>query len=391
MKAVNPTIIIVGITGDLAEKKLLPALYGLAERGLLADDTKIIGTSRRPLTKQGILRKLNKPDDDPALIWLENHLTTLTTDPGTPDGAQILSDYLGRDDHIRLFYFSIPPSTFANVISSMAGAGLNGERDYILVEKPFGHSGATASELEKLTKAHYTEANVYRVDHYLAKPGIRSLSESGGLVLNPRHIMAIEIRSHEALDIQGRVEFYEESGALRDIIQSHLLQVLALCLSAYKAHTTDAAHHNLKTESLASLEVLGAYRAQYSGYRDEVQNPDSTIETYAALELTSIDHEWRDVKIILRTGKALPAKVSDIIVTFDDKTTRAFDMNANPANILDGYEQVLYDASQSIRTLFLSSDDIHESWRIVDPTLEAWAHDDTIDHYQKGTFPPTTI
>lgn len=392
MKPVTPTIVIVGITGDLAEKKLLPALYGLADRGLLTDDTRIVGTSRRPLTNEDLLPKLGKGTDDKTVAWINDHLKTLTADPGTTEGAQALADYLKDDQNIRLFYFSIPPTTFPNVISSMAQAGLNGGRDYIMVEKPFGSSGKSAAELHALTDKYYSEANIYRIDHYLAKPGVRSISESGALVLDPRRVLSIDVRSDESLDIQGRADFYEQSGALRDVIQSHLLQVLALCMTAYKAHTTGAVHHDLKAEALSSLEVLGAYRAQYRGYKDEAQNPDSTIETYAALELTSSDHDWRDVVIKVRSGKALPAKQSDITVTFEDKTTEVFDMNDNPANILDGYEQVLYDAANGDRSLFLSAKDVDESWRIVDPTLEYWRGSDAgMEYYDKGTIPKTTV
>lgn len=391
MNPVSPTIIIVGITGDLAEKKLLPALYGLAERGLLDDATKIVGTSRRPLTNEDVLAKLKKPADDTTLQWLDAHLKTLTADPGTIDGATVLADYLDGDDSMRLFYLSIPPATFGDVIRSMGTAKLNGERDYILVEKPFGHDGASARELHALTDEFYNEGNIYRVDHYLAKPGVRAVAESGGLVLNPRHVLSIDVRSDEALAIEGRADFYEQTGALRDVVQSHLLQVLALCMSAHKAHTTGENHRDLKADALASLEVLRSYRAQYEGYKDEAQNNASTVETYAALELTSSDHEWRDVKITVRSGKALPKKESDITVVFEDKTTRVFDMNENPAHILDGYEQVLYDAAHSDRSLFLSARDVDESWRIVDPTLEAWAHPGEIDTYKKGTIPATDV
>jgi glucose-6-phosphate 1-dehydrogenase len=392
MEKVSPTIIIVGITGDLSEKKLLPALYGLAERGLLGDTTRIIGTSRRSLSNEDILPKLSKDPGDTTLDWLDHHLTTITADPGTLEGARTLADYVKDDDNMRLFYFSIPPNTFENVITSMAEASLNGERDYLLVEKPFGRSGSTAKKLHDLTDRHYSEANIYRVDHYLAKPGVRSISESGALILDPRRILSLDIRSDEALDIEGRADFYEQAGALRDVIQSHLLQVLALCMSAYKAHTTGAIHQDLKARVLEDLEVLGAFRAQYAGYRDEANNPESYIETYAALELTSSDHAWRDVRITVRSGKALPAKKSDITVTFADKTTHVFDMNDNPAHILDGYEQVLYDAAQSNRSLFLSARDVDESWRIVDPTLESWARNGSgLAYYKKGTIPATTI
>lgn len=392
MEKICPTITIVGITGDLAEKKLLPALYTLASRGLLDDETKLYGTSRRPITNEDILKKLNKSSGDATLVWLNERLTTITADPGTEEGAHELARVLGDASSTRLFYLSIPPATFSNVITAMAEAGLNSENDRLMVEKPFGRDGASARELHALTDAHYNEANVYRIDHYLAKPGVRSISESGGLILDPRRIVAIDVRSDEDLDIQGRADFYEQSGALRDVVQSHLLQVLALCLTAYKSHTTGALHQDLKADSLASLEVLGAYRAQYNGYKEEAQNPESTIETYAALELTSSNHDWRDVRITVRSGKALPAKKSDITLTFDDHTTHTFDMNDNPAHILDGYEQVLYDAARGVRSLFLSARDVDESWRLVDPTLEMWASSGSgLEYYDKGTIPRTTI
>lgn len=391
MEPVSPTIVIVGITGDLADKKLLPALYGLAERGLLADNTRIIGTSRKPLTNGDILPKLKKPDDDTTLRWLDSHLTTLTADPGSADGAATLADTIADDEQMRLFYLSIPPTTFGDVITHMAEAGLNGERDYLMVEKPFGDSGASAQGLHELTDRHYDEANVYRVDHYLAKPGVRSIGESGALVLNPRDILSLDVRSDEALDIESRTDFYEQTGALRDVIQSHLLQVVAVCLSAYKAHR-DGRHPDLKAEALANLEVLGAYRAQYDGYRDEVGNQGAATETYAALELTSSDHDWRDVRITVRSGKALPRKASDITVTFADKSIHVFAMNDNPAHILDGYEQVLYDAARGNRELFLSARDVDESWRIVDPTLASWhGNDGGLGYYKKGTIPPTIM
>lgn len=392
METISPTFVIVGITGDLAEKKLLPALYGLAERGLLDDTTRIVGTSRRSLANSDLLPKLNKNADDKTLQWLDTHLTTVTADPGTDDGAATLARALNQHDGPRLFYLSIPPSTFESVIRSMAEAGLNGDRDYLLVEKPFGNSGKSAQALHELTDRYYKEANVFRVDHYLAKPGVRAISESGGLILDPPKILSLDIRSDEALDIQGRADFYEQSGALRDVIQSHLLQVLALCLTACKAHTTGAVHHDLKADALASLEVLNAYRAQYKGYKEEAGKPDSFVETYAALELTSSDHDWRDIRITVRSGKALPKKQSDITLTFADHTTHVFDMNDNPAHILDGYEQVLYDAATCNRTLFLSALEIDESWRIVDPTLKIWAASDAgLEYYNKGTIPETTI
>lgn len=453
-------IVIFGITGDLSTRKLLPSLYELIKNGLLHDKSRVIGVTRREIsveallaeTRQGIRAKDGRVDTA-ALAQLGRQIKLYQMDASAPAGYPAFRQHLDDLENqvglcmSRIFYLSIPPQVSTPIITHLGQQGLNhgcqhGRPARLLLEKPFGFDVKTAEELIETTTAYFDEKQIFRIDHYLAKETVQNIitfrfrNPIFEDIWDNRHIKNIEIVADEALDIEGRANFYEQTGALRDLIQSHLLHVMAVVMMEKPADIADAdAIHAGRLQVLDSIEAVPAaqvaeraLRGQYDGYRAEVANPDSNVETFAQLELYSLADRWRDVPIIVRTGKALAAKQTRITVCFrpeagdHDHTNQlifniqpdesieielwvkkpgfkrvlqtasmrfsyqqTFDDNGHP----DAYERVLVDAIRGDNTLFATSAEVLSAWRILQPVLTAWAAgDDGLKLYTKGSAGP---
>lgn len=435
-------IVIFGITGDLAQRYLLPALYHLVKDGLLHEKTEIIGTSRREISPEEILSDTKLCASEPggvcdpaALQKMRDHFHMVRLDPTNGDDYAKLLETINQQEETegvcmnRLYYLSIPPQVYGPVIRHMGEQGLNRSCQHnvadsrLLVEKPFGYDTKSALELIETTSRSFSEDQTFRIDHYLAKETVQNIltfrfqNPIFEALWNHEHIDRIEISAAESIGIEGRAQFYEPLGALRDFIQSHLLQLLALItMDRPVAMDSEHIHDSRRT----ALQHIGAVpgdqigqrtvRGQYEGYRTEVNNPDSTTETFAGLRLSIDSPRWENVPIIIWTGKKLAEKKTEIVVRFKTRAGEAtnylrlriqpdegiglellakkpgFDTELQPVAMNfsyqqnfsghdhpDAYERVLVDAVRGDRTLFATSEEVMQAWRVVQPVLDAWS------------------
>ena len=438
--ALEPTIIVIfGITGDLSQRYLLPALYHLFKDDLLDEHTEIIGLTRQGLTAEELFGKvelcINEVDNvcDPvALKLIQTKTRLIQFDPNiSEDYDKLLSELNSTEERHglcmnRLYYLSIPPDVFATVVHNMGTAGLNGSCQHgiattrLLVEKPFGSDLASAKELITKTGEVFKEEQVFRIDHYLAKDAVQAMlafrlsCSNLADAWNSHNIRQIDIVANEKIGIEGRVNFYEGLGALRDLIQSHLLQLLALVSMELPHQSKDSnSLHAAKQALLAAVapaDPSRAVRGQYTTYRQEVNNPESITETYAKLQLQINNQRWAGVPITIATGKNLAKKRTEVTLTLasgDSSTaSSSFVFRIQPVSGIDltatgdsngfiaslksavtayksnhkfnstsesnAYERVLADAIRGDQSLFVSSEEVLLSWKILEPVVEAW-------------------
>lgn len=456
----SPAILVIfGITGDLARKKLLAALYHLAHDGLLNPATKIVGVTRLGVDTEEIIDRVrtaveadgNETCEPETITWLRQSLSIITMDISEQSEYERLKTELDAiEDQVgvcmnRLYYLAVPSTVFEPVVERLGRYDLNKgcqhgtAQSRLLIEKPFGYDQVSAEQLIESLKENFTEQQVYRIDHYLAKETVQNILTfrfenplfSGSWTNH--HISHVMVTATEAIGIEGRKAFYEQMGALRDIIQSHLLQLVALVTMNKPSEMTAEAIHAEKTKLLQSLRpprldemAEKTVRGQYETYRQEVENDDSRVETYAALWLTIDNDRWRNVPILVRTGKAIAEKVTEITVVYQDKdnpecrnslTIRiqpnegivmdlrikkpGFDNDIEHAQMdfcyddsitathPDAYERVLVDALRGDKTLFATSEEVLASWRVTEPILRAWEAEQTeLAVYASGTWGP---
>jgi glucose-6-phosphate 1-dehydrogenase len=452
-------LVIFGITGDLAKRKVLPALYHLLKENLLPEEFVLIGTSRREISNDDLLKEVElcvlEADNtcDPEVIdRFKMRLRMLKLDPVNGEDYVNLRTTIDEieaqhsQSMNRLFYLSIPPQVYGPIVRQLGEYGLNhGSEQYqgearLLVEKPFGYDLTSAQELIEATAKQFSEEQIFRIDHYLAKESAQNIltfREQNPLfssVWDNHHIKNISVVAAEKIGIEGRADFYEQVGALRDLIQSHLLQLLALTTMELPSDVSDAnAIHTAKQALLnavlppaADQMIDKVIRGQYEGYKDEVKNPDSTTETYASLQLTINTPRWEGVPITLTTGKSLAAKKTEITVcigTDDDESPNkltfrvqpneginvellvkqpGFEQALQPAQMEfsyqatfdehdhpDAYERVLIDAARGDHALFATSEEVLASWRILEPILQHWQRSsDDLKTYSVGSDGP---
>lgn len=415
---VKTKLVIFGITGDLSRRKLLPALRKIVASQAV-DDLEIIGISRD---------KLNVKE----LVGLE--LAKISR--GITMDMASLEDYRGLKKQIlpksgeqTLIYLSIPPVASTRVADSLGEVGINNSRVKLLFEKPFGLDLASAEDMVERTSRFFDETQIYRIDHYLAKEMVQNIVafRSGNAMFRQlwggRAVDRVEVRAFEKIGIAGRAQFYEQTGALRDVLQGHLMQLLSLILMDIPSKLDWGQLPDLRLQALKRIlpaQPELTLRAQYQTYKDEVKSSASQVETFVKVELNSDSLMWENIPLTLITGKGLDRKVTEIIVYF--KAGHAEQSNAlrfkiqpdegieidlfvkspgyeriydrqklqykypEDATLPEAYEQVLVDAIKSRKSLFTSSQEILESWRILQPVLSAWALDDTpIKTYEKGS------
>jgi glucose-6-phosphate 1-dehydrogenase len=455
----EPTIIVIfGITGDLSKRYLLPALYHLFKDKLLHEQTRVVGLTRRDMSAGDLFGQvelcINEVDntcDPEALRVMRERTELMQFDPNEAgDYPKLLERLNSTEDRVgmcmnRLYYLSIPPKVFNDVVRNLGEAGLNTSCQHgnaqtrLLVEKPFGRDLASAQQLIEHTDAVFREDQVFRIDHYLAKETVQNIlsfrvhNPIFADIWNGRHIESIAVTASEKIGIEGRVNFYEGLGALRDLIQSHLLQLLAISTMDLP-EVLDADHiHQARQkllESVAPADSLLARRAQYESYTQEVENPDSTTETFAQLKLRIDSERWQGSDVTITTGKGLREKRTEIVMTFTDPqdeadTTNVLTFRLQPNEgihlqlrvkkpgfadeiseaVMDfsyqqafgedsghpgAYERVLVDAVRGDRTLFATSDEVIASWRIIEPVIQAWqASGEGMQTYASGSEGPT--
>ena len=460
-------VVIFGATGDLTQRKLLPTLAHLFHDHPLKESFKIVAFARRPMSneqwRQMALQSINtfmpeddKLDDDAQQAFVRN-LYYCQSDFNDREGYYKLADLLDKLDRgegtqgNRLFYLATPPTTDSEIIHQLGGAGLarpphnNGDEESwtrIVIEKPFGRDLASAQKLNRELARVFRENRIYRIDHYMGKETVQNILAfrfANGIfepLWNQKYIDHVQILVAESLGIGTRAEYYEESGAIRDMVQNHIMQVL--CLTAMDppvAFEADAirdekvkvmrAIPSLTPEQVAQCTVRGQYAEgviegqQVPGYKEEKGvAPNSTTETYAALKLFVENWRWADVPFYIRTGKRLPGRSTEVTIQFkrvphqlykpsetkglvpnrltiriqpDEGIALKFaakipgaarqlsdvDMNFSYTTAFgtqspEAYERLLADAMLGDSTLFIRRDETEMSWRIVDSITSAW-------------------
>lgn len=457
----RPAIIVIfGITGDLAKRKLLPALYELIKNDLIAPKSKIIGISRRDVSVSELMKNvepcvLEKDNvcDPTTLKKLESLITMRQVDMTNASDYAELKKYLDELEDKekvclnRLFYLSIPPQVLTPIIKNLGEQGLASGCPHgtavsrILFEKPFGYDLASGRDLIEETAKYFKEDQLFRIDHYVAKETVQNIltfrfrNPIFEDIWDAKHIAKVELIASEKIGIEGRAVFYEQTGALRDLIQSHLLQLTATVAMEKPAEFTSEEIHKAKLELMESIQSVPAnklaeraVRGQYDGYKKEVDNDNSHSETFAALELFIDNPRWAGVPFIIKTGKALAEKSTKICVHFKPLTTdhdhvntltfhiqpdegitvelwvkwpgferkltqakmsfsydQTFDEHGHP----DAYERVLVDAIKGDQTLFATGDEILAAWRVVEPVIQSWqASADSLATYKRGSAGP---
>lgn len=433
------TFVIFGASGNLAKNKLFPALYELLAYNHLPDQCRIVAVFRQTSAaldtvmsqvEVAMLRQGRNCDPD-VMQRLKDMIVPVTMDSTNQEDYYHLRDVLAQIDtesghaHQHIFYLAIPPDIFSPVIDCLGNAGLNddssGKARRIFVEKPFGSDLASARELITTMKRYFREEQIYRIDHYLAKETVQNIftfrfqNPLIRSVWSREGIDSITIRATETIDIEGRSNFYENMGAMRDLVQSHLLQLAALTLmNAPESNDSDAVHQR-KVALLSSVRVRvdndlhTVVRGQYDGYKSEVNNEQSTTETYVKMTLAVDLPEWQGVPIVLETGKALSEKDTSITVVFNDRhsvggrniltiqiqpkeaiglsllvkkpgfttETQPVEMEFSYNSLFggknpDAYERVLFDAIAGDQTLFSTSEEVLLSWEILQPIIDSW-------------------
>jgi len=427
----EPTIlVIIGVTGDLSKRKLLPAIEQLANAGVLPERLRIVGITRQDIAKDAVLAT------QPPSSYLEQHLEMYKMDLAEATEYDTLKAHLQKIETElgtpaqKVFYLSIPPQFSRSIVERLGAAGFASDATTkLLLEKPFGTDLVSARELVAETKQTFSEEQLYRIDHYLAKEMAQNLIVFRGSnalfrrTWNRDFIERIEIVASEKISIEGRTEFYEQTGALRDLVQSHLLQLAALVLmNVPRADALDTVPV-LRYDALKQLRLskdIPAIRGQYDTYQQEVNNIGSTTETYADLTLESLDERWLGVPIRIVTGKALHEKATYIRIVYkknESHEANELTISLQPDAAIklrmwtkipgyerrleqhdlkisledqfpimpEAYEQVLLDAINADHALFASSNEVLETWRIIQPLLDAWQMDTTpLTQYEKG-------
>lgn len=416
-------LVIFGITGDLGKRKLLPALGHIFASGHFPD-LEVIGVSRRDVDPHQLLATI------PGTDALADNLSIFTMDlAAEPDYERLKERIALQDDEQLLIYLSVPPSATRQIVDMLGEAGLDSPNVKLMFEKPFGFDIESAKGVINETAKYFDESQVYRIDHYLAKEMAQNIVVIRGANAIFRHIWSnhsiesISITASESIDIEGRVQFYEQTGALRDVLQGHLLQLLALTIADIPENFDWQQLPRLRLEALSHVRPADpekTIRAQYNGYEDEVGNPDSQTETFVAMELESNAEQWRGVPFYLVTGKALSEKRTEICINlraigeaqnnrislriqpdegismdlyvkkpgYDKQIERkTFDLNfAHGERMPDAYEQVFVDAIEGKKSLFASSAEVLRAWEIVAPVQHAWAmHHHDVRPYEKGS------
>ncbi len=443
-------LVIFGATGDLAQRKILPGLYRRYLAGQIPEPARLIGAARSAMDVAGFRAQVRR-----AIAEF--------VDPAKQDAAQIEA-FLARLDYVALdasgeggwaelkakvdpgrinaFYFSVAPALFGPLAERLHAHGIAGPNARIVVEKPFGRDLASARALNATLAAHFDESQIYRIDHYLGKETVQNLMavRFANILFEPlwnaQYVDHVQITVAETVGVGGRGAYYDKSGAMRDMVQNHLMQLLCLIAMEPPYHFDPDAVRDEKVKVIRALQPIPAgdiVRGQYlgrkaakavpaqPGYLEDSENPDSRTESYIALKCQVANWRWQGTPFYLRTGKRLRARASEIAITFKAPPHSIFDedeaswrenvlvirlqpnegmnlkvmikepgpggmrlvqvpldmsfaeaLGEEGADIPDAYERLIMDVIRGNQTLFMRGDEVEAAWAWTDPVIAAW-------------------
>ncbi|MGH1427653.1 MAG: glucose-6-phosphate dehydrogenase [Arenicella sp.] len=459
---------VFGGTGDLAQRKLLPALYHRFADGQIPKTSRIVGCARtdfddesfREFIAKALSKALSNPEEKAATI--KEFLKLLSYQKIDIDQQSDWKSFVStvkksHKDRIKVYYLSVGPSLFGPIIDGLKSYGLN-EKSRLVVEKPLGFDSDSAQKLNQMLGEAFDESSIYRIDHYLGKETVQNLMAlrfANALfepLWNSRHVDHVQITASETLGLQGRGGYYDKAGAMRDMVQNHLLQLL--CLSSmeppYKYDADSVRDEKLKVlKSLKPLKghdvLINTRRGQYVGdentssYLQDVDKANSTTESYVAIKAEINNWRWSGTPFYLRTGKRLKANMTEITFVFRETPHSIFEeletpikpnalvirlqpnegidleiMTKDPGpgglrlrqssldmsieniddqdtsfRMPDAYERLLLDVVRGNQTLFMRGDEVEAAWRWVDPIIESWqASGESPEQYDNASQGP---
>nr|WP_245532310.1 glucose-6-phosphate dehydrogenase [Corynebacterium caspium] len=467
-------MVIFGVTGDLARKKLLPAIYDLANRGLLPAGFTLVGYGRRDWSKEdfekyvhaAVVKSARTDFDENVWARLAEGMQFISGSFADEAAFDKLAALLEETDKTRgtggnwAYYLSIPPDYFEDVCRQLDRTGMarapKGSWRRVIIEKPFGHDQESAAELNRVVNAVFPENSVFRIDHYLGKEtvqnimALRFVNQLFEPFWNANYIDHVQITMAEDIGVGGRAGYYDTIGAARDVIQNHLIQLLALVAMEEPLAFDPAQLQTEKVKILSATRAVEPFdlttaRGQYSagwqgsefvqGLRDEEGfDPASSTETYAACTLEISSRRWAGVPFYLRTGKRLGRRVTEIALIFKSPPHQPFDLGQTaslgqnavvirvqpdegvlmrfgskvPGSAMEvrdvnmdfsyaesfteespeAYERLILDALLDNSSLFPSNTEVELSWEILDPVLQYWAENGRPEDYPAGTWGP---
>jgi glucose-6-phosphate 1-dehydrogenase len=471
----EPTVVVIfGASGDLTKRKLLPALFHLEQSNLLPEEFSVVGVARRPLQgefekdmREGILQFGGVQEGEKKLDEFMSKVSYFAMNFDDPGGYANLKTVLEGIDQKqgskgnRLFYLATAPEYFAEIIEQLGQHGMAKPQQgkvHVIIEKPFGHDLASARQLNDEVNRVFAEDQIFRIDHYLGKETVQNILVfrfANGIfepVWNRNYVDHVQITAAEDIGIEGRGPFYEKAGALRDVIQNHVMELLSfVALEPPVSFEADAMRREkVKVwRSIQPIHIMDSVRGQYGpgkvggkdvkGYRQEDRvDPNSSTETYAALKVGIENWRWAGVPFYLRAGKRLAKRVTEITIQFKQPPQLLFkgqsgacrelqpnliamriqpdegislrfgakvpspNMEVCPVNMnfsyaeafgkssANGYERLLLDAMLGDATLFAHRDGVEATWSLLTPVLDFWANNKPKDlpNYAAGTWGP---
>lgn len=453
-------LVIFGATGDLANRKILPGLYRRYLSGQIPPECRIIGAARSAMDAAEFRNMVRaaidefvaaEKRDDTVIEAFISQIDYVTIDAKGEGGWPELKALM-RPGVVRAFYFSVAPALFGDLAERLHLHTIADAQSRIVVEKPFGRDLASARALNETLAAHFSEAQIYRIDHYLGKETVQNLMavRFANILFEPlwnaQYVDHVQITVAETVGVEGRGAYYDKSGAMRDMVQNHMMQLLCLIAMEPPYHFDPDAVRDEKLKVIRALQPVppeDIVRGQYlgakgtPGYVADSENPDTKTESYVALKVQVANWRWQGTPFYLRTGKKLRGRASEIAIIFKEPPHSIFDdakgwhenvlvirlqpnegmnlsvmikepgpggmrltqvpldmsfaeaLGEDGADIPDAYERLIMDVIRGNQTLFMRGDEVEAAWAWTDPIIEGWeARDDKPRGYDAGSSGP---